>query len=166
MKFSVAHEFPMTTEHFWKNLYDPAYDAHVEKDLEFRERKVLELEEDDKQISRRIYTLPKRTWPAIIEKVFGDGFGFYEESTWVKGTNNMTWKTIPNRMADRVKAEGNLHVTEIGANRIRRVVEGVVEVRLFGVGGVVESIVLKSIEETYVRAAASLTRWLETHKQP
>jgi hypothetical protein len=38
-------------------------------------------------------------------------------------------------------------------------------VRLFGVGGIVESIVLKSIEETYVRAAASLNRWLETKQK-
>ncbi|MBI3071846.1 MAG: DUF2505 family protein [Deltaproteobacteria bacterium] len=163
MKFSVAHEFPMTPAQFWKNLYDPAYDAYIETDLEFRERRILEVKEDEKQISRRISTLPKRTWPAIIEKVFGDGFGFVEESTWVKGTNVMAWRTIPNRMADRVKAAGTLHVAELGANRIQRVVEGDVDVRLFGVGGIVESIVLKSIEETYVRAAASLNRWLETH---
>lgn len=161
MKFQIAHEFPITREEFWRNLFDPAYDAYIEKDLEFRERKVLEFIDNDKEVRRRVYHLPKRTWPAIIDKVFGDGFGFTEESVWVKGSDCMQWKSIPNRMAERIRSVGVLTVADAGGGKIRRTVEGEIVVKIFGVGGVVESLVLKAIEENYVRAAASLHRWLE-----
>jgi hypothetical protein len=55
---------------------------------------------------------------------------------------------------------GTFELVPIGKGRTRREVRGEIEVRAFGVGGIVERMVASGIEEGYEKAAALVKEML------
>lgn len=162
MKVQLTHEFAVTADTFWRQLFlDAEYNRwlYVEK-LRFPEYKVLEQREVDGVVHRKVRISPPQNAPAAVQKVVGDGFSYLELGTLELARGLYRFTTQPSTMPDKVKSGGELRCTDLGPKRCRRSLDFSVEVKLFGVGGIIEGFVAKSTQESYEKAATYTQEWI------
>jgi hypothetical protein len=63
-------------------------------------------------------------------------------------------------MSEKVECAGTIEFRPVDGG-VRRLVEGAIKVKLFGVGGMVEKLIVADIERSYVKAAAFTQRWID-----
>jgi predicted DNA-binding protein with PD1-like motif len=110
-------------------------------------------QEQEGELHRQVSIRPQREIPGVIAKLLGDRQVEYTEHMHVRfGTLRGTWRIVPGLFADKVKAWGTVQFSEVegGCNRI---VEGDVEVKIFGLGTLIEKFVVHDIERSFTRAA-------------
>lgn len=164
MKYTIRHTFNIAAEDFWKKLhFEPEYNrALFEKHLGFSVYKVLEFETaQDGTILRKTECVPKVELPGPVKKIFGDNAGYIEEGTFDPKTQRFTVNVIPKVGADKIKTRGVLWVEKKGDKQCDRVVEIDNEVKVFGVGGMVESFIEKQTRANYEQAAQFTNRWIQ-----
>lgn len=162
MKLTIAHEFHTDVDTFWSKLFfDPVYNRALYIDaLKFPEYNLLEEKDQGSTVLRRVRVTPKNEAPAVVQKVVGGNFSYVEEGTFDKATKRYRFKAIPDKMADKFVSSGELRAEPLGDKRCRRVAEMNIEVKIFGVGGMVESFIAKSMNESYEQVAAFSNRWI------
>ena len=62
-------------------------------------------------------------------------------------------------MLDKITIGGTLDF-EAAAGGVKRILAGVIDVTLFGLGGLVEKVVVSNVEKSYGDAAAFTARWI------
>jgi hypothetical protein len=159
---------PCTTEKFWQvflddNEYVKALFIDV---LQFKDFVVLERTGG----SRKIRAVPRLKLPAVIDKLVGDSFAYEEHGTLDRDRNEWTWRMVQPARPDGgkpkkeiVTTRGTIRVTAEGDGKCRRSDEVVIEAKMFGVGGLIESTVEKEVRASWDKELAFLRRWLETH---
>ncbi len=164
-KFTVTHEIHCTPETFWTVFLDKEFNERLYKEgLEFPSFEILEQRETDKEVFRRAAGKPKMNMPGPVMKLLGDGFRYTEDATLDKATKTWRWKMTPSTLADKVRQEGTLRVEPVGDKRCRRVVEIVMEAKIFGLGGLMESSAEKSLREGWDKSAIFLNKWIADKK--
>lgn len=125
------------------------------------DREMLELRRDGSRVFRRVRVEPQdREIPGPVAKVLGQSrFSYVEELEMDLATGVGTWKTIPTLFADKVTAGGSLRFVDAGGHA-RRVVDGEIDVRMFGIGSIVERFICSDAEKSYADAAAFTRRYL------
>jgi hypothetical protein len=98
--------------------------------------------------------------PSAVQKVLGADLSYVEELTWDKKTRRARFKNTPARMADRIRIDGFIYAEAAGAGACIRKVDIDLEVKIFGVGGVIESFAAKTFKENFEAAARWTNRWL------
>ena len=160
-KLSLKHEINCSAEHFWKVFFDKEFNEKLYlQGLGFPEFKTLEQNETDQKITRRTQGRPKVDLPGPIAKVLGPNFGYIEEGSFDKSRKVWTWKMIPSTMAEKLKNEGTVRVEAVGDNKVRRVADLVVEAKIFGIGGLMESTAEKQLRDGWENSAHFMNKWL------
>lgn len=153
-KFTMTHEIHCSAEDFWKTFFDKSFNVRLYREaLEFPEFSIVEQNETDTQITRRCAGQPKMNMPAPVMKLLGSGFRYTEDGTFDKATKTWRWKLTPSTLADKLKQEGTLRVEAAGEGKCRRVVEIVMEAKVFGLGGLIESSAEKQLREGWDKSA-------------
>jgi hypothetical protein len=62
-------------------------------------------------------------------------------------------------MTDKVDSTGTFRF-EPSADGVKRVIEGEIKVKVFGVGGVIERFIVADVEKSYEQAADFTRRWI------
>jgi hypothetical protein len=157
---------PCSPERFWQVFLDETYTRAVFMDaLQFKDFGVLELDET----SRKIRAVPRLKVPGVIEKLIGDSFAYEEHGTLDRARGLWTWRMVPPSNLDPTKkpkkeivtTRGTVRVEPAGDGKCRRSDEVVVEAKIFGIGGLIESTVEKELRASWAKEFAFLTRWLE-----
>lgn len=163
-KFSVKHEINCNEETFWKVFFDKEFNEKLYKGrLGFPEFTILDQRDDDKETYRKVKGTPKMNVPGPVAKVLGSNFGYTEEGRLNKATKLWSWKMNPSTMADKLRNEGTMRIEVIGDNRVRRVADLIIEAKIFGVGGLIESSAEKQLREGWDDSAVFMNEWLKTH---
>lgn len=163
-KFTVTHEINCNAETFWKVFFDKDFNNKLYKEnLGFPEFTILDQRETDGDIVRKVKGTPKMEVPGPVAKVLGSNFGYTEEGKFNKTTKLWQWKMIPSTMADKLRNEGTLRIEPVGDTKVRRVAELVVEAKIFGVGGLIESSAEKQLRDGWEKSARFMNEWLKTH---
>jgi hypothetical protein len=116
-------------------------------------RTLVQRQEKDGALHRQVSIRPQRDIPAPIAKLLGDRQVEYTEHMDVRfGTLRGTWRIVPGIFADQVKAWGTVQFSDVDGG-CERTVEGDVEVKIFGLGTLVEKFVVRDIERSFTRAA-------------
>lgn len=164
-KFTLTHEIDCDAETFWRVFFDREFnDALFKGALEFTEFKIIEQTEDDRELKRKVFGAPKVDMPGPVAKIFGDGLKYHEDGTFDKTAKVWRWKMTPNAMADKMKNEGTMRVEPAGPNKVRRVAEIIVEAKIFGLGGILESFAEKNLRAGWDDSARFMNQWLREHK--
>jgi hypothetical protein len=164
-KFTLKHEINCGEDKFWNVHMDREFNEKLYREgLGFHEYNILDQRETDTQITRKCVGQPKLNMPGPVIKLLGPGFRYTEEDTYDKATRIWRWKTIPSVLADKMRHEGVLRVEPIGSDRVRRVAEIVIEVKIFGLGGLVESATEKELRQGWDASAVFMNKWLAEHK--
>ncbi|MFO0757939.1 MAG: DUF2505 domain-containing protein [Byssovorax sp.] len=160
-KFSVSHEINCNVETFWKTFLDKTFNEKLYLEgLGFPAFKIVEQNETDTRITRKVQGTPKMEVPAAVAKVLGSNFSYTEEGAFDKTTKVWTWKLIPSSMPDKIKQDGKVTVVAIGDNKVRRTAEINMEAKVFMVGGLIESSGEKQLREGWDKSAVFMNKYL------
>lgn len=160
-KFTITHEIPCSAETFWKVFFDKEFNETLFlKELRFPEFRVEEARDTDTTIFRRVVGQPKMDLPGPIAKLLGSSFKYSEDGTFDKATKIWRWKMTPSTLADKLRNEGTMRIEAIGENRVRRIAEIIVEAKIFGIGGLMESTTEKELRNGWEKSAEFMRKWV------
>ena len=163
MRYTIKHIFNTDVDTFWdKIFFDPEYNETLFKQhLGFVVYEVLELDKkEDGSISRRVRGVPRVEIPAAVKKVLGDSAGYTENGRFDPSSKRFSIEVIPNTAADKIKTRLTMWVEPRGDKRIERFVDVESEVKIFGVGKMIEGVIEKQTRDNYGRAAEFTNRWI------
>ncbi|WP_437501731.1 DUF2505 domain-containing protein [Sorangium sp. So ce1099] len=160
-RFTVTHEINAGEEAFWTMFFDRSFNEKLYREiLGFPAFEILEQNENDAQITRKVSGTPKMEVPGPLAKLIGPGFGYIEEGRFDKKSKSWSWKTIPSSLADKVRNEGVLRVEPVGSDKVRRIAQIDIEAKIFGVGGLIESTVEKQLRQGWGESAVFMNKYL------
>jgi hypothetical protein len=149
---------PCTTETFWKVFFDEKFTrALYLEELQFKDFSVLELTET----SRKVRVVPKVNLPGVLQKLVGDSFAYEEHGTLDRARNEWTWRMVPRK--EIVATRGKVRLEPApgpGGGQCRRHDEVIIEGKIFGVGGLIETTAEKEVRTSWAKELAFLNRWL------
>jgi hypothetical protein len=161
-RLHIENFFPdITPDEFWALLLDKTYDRELQPALGVKLRTELERHETDKALRRKIRMIPGFPVPPAVQKVLSNiELEYEEESTFHKDRKMLEWVIRPNILTDRVTARGQVVVKAEGKG-VRRTIDGEVTVSMFGVGGIIEKVVLDNTVRSYEAASRLTNEWIK-----
>jgi len=163
---NLTHEINCDEDTFWKVFLDKEFNEKLYKEgLGFPEFSIVEQTETDSEIRRKTAGKPKMSnVPGPVAKLMGDSFRYTELGSMDKKNKVWKYKLTPSVMADKIRQEGTVKLQPSGPGKVKRVVELIIEAKVFGIGGMIESSTDKSLREGWDTSARFMNKWLEEHK--
>lgn len=161
MRFRIEHTFANVSVADYETLYfDEPFNTALCQDVKLA-RRLLERALTDGRL-RRVATIgPQRELPRAVSKIIGsDRIEYTEHIDYQWGKYQGTWKTISSVLSDKVDCKGTFVFNQRNGG-VMRVVEGEIAVKVFGIGGVVEKLIVSDIEQSYEKAATFTQRWID-----
>lgn len=147
---------PCSAENFWKIFFDENFTRTLYLDeLGFTDCKLLEQSEN----ARKMRLSPKL--PGVLAKLVGDSFAYEEHGTLDRARNLWTWKMIPKK--EIVATRGSVRIEPIDDKQCRRFDEVIIEGKMFGVGGMIESSAEKEVKSSFTKEQAFFAKWVRDH---
>lgn len=163
-KFTVRHEINCNADTFWKVFFDKEFNEKLYREsLGFPEFNILDQRDTETTIVRKVTGQPKMDMPGPVAKLLGSNFRYTEEGTFNKAKKLWTWKMTPSTLADKMRNEGSMTIEAIGDSRVRRIADIIIEAKIFGVGGLMESSAEKQLRDGWDKSAVFMNQWLKTH---
>lgn len=160
--FSVTDEIQCCEERFWQLFLDRQFiEAHYLDGLRFLEFQVLDQRDTPQGTERKVTAMPNVQLPKAVAKLFGSGFRYVETGAFDKASRLWTYKAVPNGLGDKIRHEGSIRTEPLGAERLRRTVDVVVEARILGLGGMMETMAERTLRDGWHASARFTNRWLE-----
>ena len=163
MRYTIRHTFNVDEATFWdKIFFDPEYnDALFVQNLKFDPYRVLELSKNpDGSIRRRIECAPPVEIPAVAKKVFGETATYIEDGRFDPKTKRFSVEILPKIGGDRLKSRAAMWLEPRGDKKVERVVELENEVKIFGVGKILEAFIEKQTRQSYDQSATFTNQWI------
>ena len=150
---------PCSADTFWKTFLDDAYTrAFYVGELGFKDFAVVEHTDD----ARKVRVVPNVKLPGVIQKLVGDSFAYEEHGTLDRAKNEWSWRMVPKK--EIISTRGTVRIEPMGDAQCRRTNEVVIEGKIFGIGGVIESTAEKEIRASFDKELTFFPRWLEQHR--
>jgi hypothetical protein len=163
MKFEITHTFAVTPEQYEEIYFDEAFGAAQCEAVNLG-RKLLKLEKTPTRIVRHVRVEPSRELPAPVAKLLGGGsFSYVEEVDYDVATRSLRWRTVPSIAPEKVESSGTVQFIADGAGT-KRLLRGDINVKVFGLGGIIEKFVVGDVEKSYEKAAAFTREWIAAKK--
>jgi hypothetical protein len=160
MKSTLRHTFDIGADAFWRDVFF---------DHEFLERMYKEalhcvsvafLEDSGDAPAgrtRRLTFTQRLAAPAPVRKLFGETITMEERGRFDPGARRWRSSMIPERMADKVRVEGETWLEPAGDGKVERIDAIEMSVSIFGVGSLVEKFMATATAES-LAAQAAFTR--------
>jgi hypothetical protein len=162
VKLFCEHRIPLAAEGFWDLIHSPRYESLVAEAAGLRVYQELERRDEPDAVYRKLFGEPELPDPlrSLLRRIApGVRSPTYVEEQWrSKSRMEVRWRMQPSVLSDRARIEGVVRVEPRDATSCRRVLEGVVEIDLFGLGRLVERAVVQSTVDAYGRAAEAIQR--------
>lgn len=157
MKIYCEHTIPMSAELFWQHIHDPRYEAMVGRVANLDEYATLERRDEPDAIYRKIKVVPQipAQFQAILSKVAASVDKNYTEEQWrSKSRKAIRWKISLGVLGDKARFEGEVRIEPINTTSCKRILDGDITVKIFGVGGLIEKAIVSQTVEAYGKSAA------------
>ncbi len=163
MKFHADHEFTGITLAEYERLhFDEEFNIALCKAVKLA-RTLKELTREGGHIHRVVTVGPDREIPKPAAKVLGAQRIEYTETVdYELGSGEGVFTVVSSLMTDKVKTGGTIAFRETPRG-VRRIVDGEVTVKIFGVGKIVEKFIAAETEKSYDEAAEFTQKWIDTH---
>lgn len=161
MKFILRHPYVIEPETFWREVFfDPEYnEALYRKGLHFEAYKVIE-ETTSGRRTRKLAVTPKLEAPAPIKKLLGDSISYVEDGHLDPAKPSWVTRVLPSKLGDKASISSELWLERTGPGQSDRVAAFDIEVKIFGIGGMFEKFLEKTMRENYQKAADYTNEWL------
>jgi len=158
MKLHCEHRISKSAEDLWQVLHTPEFEARLGKAIGLSEYVEIERSEDEKSIYRRIRVVPAVP-PAFMFLLrhlqAGDTIRYIEHQWRSKSAMEVRWEMQPSILADRAEIKGVIRIVPVDARTCVRILDGHVDVRLFGLRSMIEQAVVASTVDAYDKSAVA-----------
>lgn len=156
-RIRMEHAIHCGIEAFWRNFLDDAFQRGIfRSELGFSEYHVSKRSDQDGCVRRRVEITPKLNMPGSVKAVLGAVFSFIEDGELRDGVYRFEMTPGHGFRADSASCEGSMRAVATPDGWTNRIVEVSIAVRIFGVGGMLESFASKAAQETYGAHANAL----------
>jgi hypothetical protein len=163
MKFTIRHTFSTDADTYWNQIFfDEEYNRSLCLDyLKFSLFRVLSFsKENDGTIMRRLEIAPRVEIPGAIKKVLGDSANYVEEGTFDPVARRWNFNVIPHVASNKIKTRGEMWLEARGDKRVERTCVINTEVKVFGIGKMIEELIEKQTRASYDEAAVFTEKWI------
>lgn len=161
IEFTLRHPLNCTPERHWALFFDPEWTRTLIIDgLGFKSCVVEPVKQDGTMRSREMAVTPKLELPAAVVKLVGDKLGYTERATFDETRELWKYQMVLNVLTEKIRIGGEVTIEPLGADRCTRVSKMWVEVKIFGVGGLVEKAAEKNMRDGWARSADWINAWL------
>lgn len=165
--FTMTHEIDCDADRFWQIFLDRDFTSRLYKEeLGFPAWQLESEKDSDREILRTVRATPKMDVPGPVAKLLGSGFSYVEEGRFDKATKTYRWNIKPSTLENKLRNEGTVRCEPLGPSKCRRIVEVVLDAKVFGVGGIIEGAVEKGLREGWEMSAKATNRWVKDHPNP
>lgn len=163
MDLKLSQEFRCDAETFWSKLFfDATYNkALYLEGLKFASWEMLEQKDAGGTLVQRVRMTPPSEMPAAMEKLVGGTISYVENGTFDKAKKSYAFEIVPDKMADRLELRGTIRTEAAGEKRIRRIGDIFLRAKVFGLGGMIEGFMAKSVTASYEAAARFTNDWIQ-----
>src|SRR5690606_2606171 len=122
--------------------------------LRFHEWREIERQDQGEALRRTVEVVPRiGDLPGPLKKVVGDGIRYKEIGNYDKNRRRYRIEVVPSSLADKLSVTGELFTEPLGEARCRRVFQGDVTAKIFGIGGMLEKRLIEDMQKSYARGA-------------
>ncbi len=161
MKFKIEHIINGTQEKVWELLWDDEFSKVLKKALNLEELETVDKKEEGDRIVIKKKVTPRITLPSTVKKLVGDRISYLEIDKLKKDEYFFDWEIKPYVLQGKVKSSGIFYLEPVGENKTRRIIEGEINIKLFGVGKSFEKLTVKNLQENYSKATQVMNEALE-----
>jgi hypothetical protein len=161
--FTMRHDVDCGLVRFWALFFDGDFNEAVFKALEFSAWKLVARTDSETEIVRTVEATPKLELPAPVAKLLGSSFGYEEVARFDKASKTLKFVMKTNVMSEKLRSDGTVTCVPRGEGKITRVVTITTEAKVFGLGGVVESALEKSLRSAWQKSADFMNQWVKVH---
>jgi len=161
MQFEIRHVFPTDPETFWTRVFfDREFMRRTYTEvLGFREFELLELTGEPGGVrTRKMRTRPASEPPAVVKKLAGGPIDYTETGRFDPATGLWTYQ-MTTSASEKVQIGGVVRAVA-HPDGLERILEGHVNVKVFGVGKAVERFIEKTTRDGYERSAAFTAEYI------
>lgn len=153
----------VTLDRFVEVYFSEDFNNRVAKISGLKKRELVEEKRhEDGSRDRRVRMEPNVTLPGPIQKFVGNQTISYDEvSRYDAGKKQVTYH-IDSKANDRIQVKGTITFVPEGTG-VRRKIDGVIEVKVLGLGGLVEKFVEAETQKGYAKIAVFLQQVLDEH---
>ncbi|MBC8074370.1 MAG: DUF2505 domain-containing protein [Deltaproteobacteria bacterium] len=163
LEFSLDHAMRCSPERFWTLYLDPDFTRSLILDgLGFGACEIERVVDRDSVRTRSMRVTPKLDLPAVVAKLLGPRMGYTEHARLDTKTMSWSYEIVLSVLSDRIRMGGKMHLVPDGEH-CRRISKLWCEIRIFGVGGLVEKAAEKNMRDGWNRAAVWMNDWYDAH---
>lgn len=161
MKKTVRHRFPIRKEQYWNEVFfDEEYNRGLSEALGNESTEVIEQSGDVASTLKRVTCCaPRLEAPGAVRKLLGDSITYTESGIWDAKTGRWKFSMTPSALSDKIKIAGVIWAEDHGAE-MERICEIEFEVKIFGVGGVLEKFLCDSMLDNQKKAAEFTSKFI------
>jgi len=164
-KLHVVRELPIAADAYWQVAHTSEYETVVAEVLGLKELQELEARQEGDVLHRRLRVIPDVEIPGAVRKVIQKQLGDDEEIAYEEIQANRLdryerlWEAKMPFMTDKIRSQGKLEIEPIDDHHCRMILTGNVDVKVFGVGGMIEKLIVNETEKSYSRFPEVVERW-------
>jgi hypothetical protein len=161
----IEHDFDCSEQAFWNTFLDQKYNQEMFCGrMKFPRWEVVSFNTTETEMRRVIEVEPYvGNLPGPIKKVLGDSIRYREEGHLDRKANSYQLKIVPSKLADKILVNGRQYTTPLGDNKCRRIFEATIEVKIFGIGSLIEKNVVSDLTKSYEVGAVFTRNYMQQH---
>lgn len=159
----IEHEFDCSEQTFWKIFLDDRYNQELfAGHLKFPRWEVTKSVDSEKELERVVSVEPYvGDLPPAIKKVLGESIAYKEAGRLDKERQRYFVKVVPGRMGDKFLVEGEQFTEPLeDGKRCKRVFLAKIEVKIFGLAGIIEKRIAADLTRSYDIGAKFTNRYI------
>src|SRR5262249_27663358 len=145
-------------------FFDQEYNRRLYTEaLRFPEWREVRVEDQGDQLERVTHAVPSMgEIPATLKKIVGERVAYDERGIYDKRARRYRISVTPGKLADKLVITGELFTAPAAEQgRCRRIYQGRVEARIFGVGSLLEKRILADLEKSYEVSARFTNQYIK-----
>ncbi|MEE2961668.1 MAG: DUF2505 family protein [Myxococcota bacterium] len=167
MKESIQDDFAISAGDFFSRVY---LDADYTRALHLDGMKCVSYEVIMNKgdvlsgLERSIRSVPNVEMPKAVQKVLGNSIAYTEVGYFDSEAQNYRFKVLPSTLQEKIRIEGLCSVEALDETCCRRICDLEFEVKVFGVGKLIEQVIRNSYVENQKLAATFTAAWIAKHR--
>lgn len=161
----IEHDFDCSEAAFWDTFLNESYNHEMFCGrMKFPRWEVISFNATETEMRRVVEVEPYvGNLPGPIKKVLGDSIRYREEGHLDRKANSYQLKTVPSKFADKIFVSGKQYTSSLGEKKCRRIFEATIEVKIFGIGSMIEKNIVSDLTKSYEIGAAFTRSYMQQH---
>ena len=161
----VEHHIDCTPERHWQLYLDEEFTKQLlTEGLGYSTPEITAVRDDDDELKRDMKVEPALELPPRIQKMMKGKMGYTEKGRFDKKKERFFLEHTTAALGDKLHLSGEFHVEPTGEGKCKRYAIIRVDVRVFGIGSLLEKVIERNIHKGWNSSAAFMNRYLADHQ--